>query len=102
MHDVLFVVSYIKLNYFTCVYLIVNLYVSIFIGSPRSSTLTHASTRETSDSHTGSHSVHVSDKDYIVGFGGEVAHETSTLNAYIFFFQLSIPLIYIDLKFTYS
>ena len=30
VHDVLFVFSYIKLNYFTCVYLIINLYTFIF------------------------------------------------------------------------
>ena len=35
MHGVLFVVSYIKLNCFTCVYLIINLYVFIFTGSPK-------------------------------------------------------------------
>ena len=43
---------------------------------------THAPAREMS----GSHSVHVSDEDDTVGFGGEVPHETGTLNAYIFFF----------------
>jgi len=30
VHDVLFVVRYIKLNSFTCVYLIINLYTFIF------------------------------------------------------------------------
>ena len=30
VHDVLFVFSYIKLNYFTCVYLIIDLYTFIF------------------------------------------------------------------------
>ena len=62
---------------------------------------THAPAREMSDSHTGSRSVHVSGKDDTAGVGGEVPHETGTLNAYIFFFQLSVPLIYIDFKFTY-
>ena len=106
MHDVLFVISYIKLNCFTCVYLIINLYVSIFTGSPRISMPTHSVAREMSDNNSGnrfgSRSVHVRGEDDIVGVGGEVTHETGTLNAYIFFFQLSIPLIYFVCKFTYS
>ena len=96
MHDVLFVVSYIKLKFFTCVYLIINLYVSIFIGSPRRSMPTHAPVVEMSDNHSSSLCVHVSDKDQdIVGVRGEVPHKTGTLNAYIYFFQLSVPLIYV-------
>ena len=103
VHDVLFVVSYIKLNCFTCVYLIINLYVSIFTGSPRCSMPTHGSAGEMSGNHSGSLSVHVSDEDHdTVGVRGEVPHERGTLNAYIYFFQLSVPLIYIDFKFTYS
>ena len=103
MHDVLFVVSYIKLNCFTCAYLIINLYVSIFIGSPRHSMSTHASAGEMSGNHSSSRSVHVSDEDQdTVGVGGEVPHKIGTLNAYIYFFQLSVPLIYIDFKFTYN
>ena len=104
MHDILFVVSYIKLNCFTCVYLIINLYVSIFTGSPRRSILTHAPAGETSRSHSGSPSVYVSGEDQdTVGVGGEVIpHEAGTINAYIYLFQLSVPLIYIDFKFTYS
>ena len=103
MHDVLFVVSYIKLNCFTCVYLIINFHVSIFRGSPRRSMPTNAQAREMTDSHSGSHSVHVSGEDHVtIGVGGEVPHEIGTLNAYIYFFQLSVPLIYIDFKFTYS
>ena len=86
MHDVLFVVSYIKLNGFTCVYVIINLYVSIFTGSPRRPTSTHAPVGESSDSHSSSHSVHVSGKEDTASVDGEVPHETSTLNAYIFFF----------------
>ena len=62
---------------------------------------THAPTREPSGSHSGSHSVHVSDEEDTVAVGGEVPHETGTLNAYIYFFQLLVPLIYIDFKFTY-
>ena len=87
MHDVLFVVSYIKLKCFTCVYLINYLYVSIFTGSPRRPTPTHAPTGKLSDNHYGSCSVHVREEDNIVGVDGEVPHKTSTLNAYIFFFQ---------------
>ena len=60
---------------------------------------THAPIREMS----GSHSVHVSGEDQdTVGVDGEVPHEIGTLNAYTYFFQLSVPLIYIDFKFTYS
>ena len=45
---------------------------------------------------SGSRSVHVSDEDRdIAGVDGEVPHETGTLNAYIYFLQLSIPLIYV-------
>ena len=64
--------------------------------------ITHAPAREMSGSHTGSRSMHVSGEDDTTGVGGEVPHETGTLNAYIFFFQLSLPLIYIDFNFTYS
>ena len=48
---------------------------------------THALAGGMSGNHSGSCSVHVSDKDHdIVGVGGEVPHETTTLNAYIYFF----------------
>ena len=64
---------------------------------------TYALAGEMSDNHFRSRSLHVSDEDQdIVGVDGEVPHETGTLNAYIYFFQLSVPLIYIDFKFTYS
>ena len=63
---------------------------------------THAPAREMSGSHTGSRFVHVSGEDDTAGVSGEVPHEIGTLNAYIFFFQLSVPLIYIDFNFTYS
>ena len=103
VHDVLFVVIFIKLIFFTCVYLIINLYVSIFIGSPRRSMPTYALAGEMSSNHSRSRSVPVSDEDQdTVGVGGEVHHETGTLNAYIYFFQLSVPLIYIDFKFTFN
>ena len=60
--------------------------------------MTHAPTGEMSDNHFGSHSVHVSDENkHIVGVSGEVPHETGTLNAYIYFFQLSVPLIYVSI-----
>ena len=45
---------------------------------------THAPTGEMSDNHSGSHSVHASveTSDTVgVGVGGEVPHETGTLNA---------------------
>ena len=67
--------------------------VSIFTGSPRRSAPTHTPTKEMSGSHTGSRTMHVSSEDDTVGVGGEVPHEIGTLNAYIFFFQLSVPLI---------
>ena len=47
---------------------------------------THALSREMSDKHTGSHSVHVNGEDYTAGVGGQVPHETGTLTAYIIFF----------------
>ena len=47
---------------------------------------THAPAREMSSNHTGIRSVHASDEDDTAGIGGEVPHETSTLDAYIFFF----------------
>ena len=64
---------------------------------------THAPAGEPSGNHSGSRSVHVSGvtPDTVV-VGGEALHEIGTLNAYIYFFQLSVPLIYIDFKFTYS
>ena len=45
--------------------------------------------------------VHMSGKDEdTIGVGGEDPNKIGRLNAYICFFQLSVPLIYIDLKFT--
>ena len=64
--------------------------------------LAHTPAREMSGSHTGSRSVHANDEDGIGGVDGEVPHEIGTLNEYIFFFQLSVPLIFIDFNFTYS
>ena len=87
-YDVIFVVSYIKLNCFTCVYLIINLYVSIFTSSPMRPMSTHAPTREPSGSHSGSLFVHASSEEDIAGVSGKVPHETCTLNEYIFFFEL--------------
>ena len=51
-------------------YLTINFYVSIFTGSPKCSTLTHAPAREMSSSHSGSYYVHVSDKEDTAGVGG--------------------------------
>ena len=46
---------------------------------------TYALAGEMSGNHSSSCSVHVSDEDQdIVGVGGEVPHETGTLNAYIY------------------
>ena len=111
MHDVLFVVSYIKLKFFTCVYLIINLYASIFTGSPRHSLLTYALVGEMSGSHfgscTGSRSMHVSDEDQdTIGVDGEVPHETGTLNAYVFIlvistFNLSLFKIHLQLMYVF-
>ena len=53
-HDVFFVVSYIKLNCFTCVYLIINLDVSIFTDEARRPATPHAPAGELSGSHSGS------------------------------------------------
>ena len=54
---------------------------------------TYAPTGEMSDNHSRTRSVYVSSEDDTAGVGGEVPHETGTLNAYIFFFQLLVPLI---------
>ena len=60
---------------------------------------THTPVGEMSDNL----SVHMSGKDQdTIGVGGGDPNEIGRLNAYIYFFQLSVPLIYIDFKFTYS
>ena len=79
-----------------------NLHVSIFTGSPMRHMLTHAPTGEPRGSHSGSFSMHTSGEDDTTSVGGEVPHETGTLNEYIYFFQLSVPLVYINVKFTYN
>ena len=57
---------------------------------------TYTLTREINSSHFGSCFAYVSDEDQdTVGVDGEVPHEIGTLNAYIYFFQLSVPLIYV-------
>jgi len=101
-HDVFFVVSYIKLNCFTCVYLIINLDVSIFTDEGRPAT-PHTSATEPSGSHSGSRggshsgSRDAEDVDDDSAVGGEVPPTPGTLNAYFFFFQLSqVQLICID------
>ena len=64
---------------------------------------THAPAGKMSGSHSSSRSVHVSvATPDTVGASGEAPHEIGTLNAYIYFFQLSVALIYIDFKFTYN
>ena len=66
-------------------YLIINLYVSIFTGSTRRSMPTHAPTGEISGNHSSTCSVHVSvETPNTIGVGGEVPHEIGTLNAYIY------------------
>ena len=91
-HDVFFVVSYIKLNCFTCVYLIINLDVSIFTDEGRPAT-PHTSATEPSGSH-GSHSGSrggsrdAEDVDDDSAVGGEVPPPPGTLNAYIFFLSV--------------
>ena len=86
-HDVFFVVSYIKLNCFTCVYLIINLDVSTFTDEAMRPATPHAPAREPSGSHSGSRDAE--DLEDEAAVGGEVPLEPGTLNAYIFFFQLS-------------
>ena len=86
MHDVFFVVSYIKLNCFTCVYLIINLDVSLFTDEARHPTTPHAPTGEPSGSHSGSHNTE--DLEDEAAVGGEVPLEPGTLNAYIFFLSV--------------
>ena len=54
-----------------CMFLIIDLYVSIFTGSPRRSMPTYALAGEMSGSHSSSRFVHVSDEDQdIVCVGG--------------------------------
>ena len=64
---------------------------------------TYALAGEMSNNHSGSRYVYASDEDKdTAGVGGEFPHKTGTLNVYINFFQLLVPLIYIDFKFTYN
>ena len=96
-HDVFFVVSYIKLNCFTCVYLIINLDVSIFTDEGRPAT-PHTSATQPSGSHSGSRggsrggshsgSRETEDVDDDSAVGGEVPPTPGTLNAYIFFLSV--------------
>ena len=60
----------------------------------------HAVTGEPSGSHSGSRSLGDIDDDTTGAIGGE-APPKGILNA-LFFFQLSVPLIFIDFKFSYS
>jgi len=85
-HDVFFVVSYIKLNCFTCVYLIINLDVSIFTDEATRPATPHTPATEPSGSHSGSRDAEDVDDDSAVG--GEVPPPPGTLNAYIFFLSV--------------
>ena len=60
----------------------------------------HAPAGEPSGSHSGSRSLGDIDDDTTAAVGGEAPPE-GILNA-PFFFQSSIPLIFIDFKFSYS
>ncbi len=84
-HDVFFVASYIKLNSFTCVYLIINLDVSIFTDGATRPETPRAPTGEPSGSHSGSHDVEDIEEEAAVS--GEVPLQPGTLNE--FFFSLS-------------
>lgn len=85
-HDVFFVVSYIKLNCFTCVYLIFNLDVSIFTDEATRPAMPHAPAGEPSGSHSCSHDTE--DLEDEAAVGGEVPLEPGTLNAYIVFLSV--------------
>ena len=90
MHDVFFVVSYIKLNCFTCVYLIINLDVSIFTDEATHPVTPHTPATEPSGSRGGSHSGSrdAEDVEDEATVGGEVPPQPGTLNAYIFFLSV--------------
>ena len=95
-HDVFFVVSYIKLNCFTCVYLIINLDVSIFTDEATRPAMPHTPAGEPSDNHSGSRepsgshsgSRDAEDVEDEAAVGGEVPPTPGTLNAYIFFLSV--------------
>ena len=97
VHDVLFVVNYIKLNCFTCIYLINNLYVSIFTGSPRHSMLTYALAGEMSGSHSSSTLCACERRGsrYCWFRWGGSPRDRYIKCIYLYFFQLSVPLIYV-------
>ena len=90
-HDVFFVVSYIKLNCFTCVYLIINLDVSIFTYDATCPATPHALAGEPSGNHSGSRDAE--DLEDEAAVGGEVPLELGTLNAYIFFLSVVTGII---------
>ena len=66
---------------------------------PRCPTTPHAPAGEPNGSHSGSLSLGDIDDDTIAAIGGEAPPE-GILN--VLFFQLSVPLIFIDFKFRYS
>ena len=90
-HDVFFVASYIKLNYFTCVYLIINLDVSIFTDGATRPETPRAPAGEPSNNHSGSRDGE--DLEDEAAVGGEVPLQPGTLNAYIFFLSAVIGTI---------
>ena len=90
-HDVFFVASYIKLNSFTCVYLIINLDVSIFTDGATRPETPRAPAGEPSGSHSGSRDIEDIEDEAAVG--GEVPLQPGTLNAYIFFLSAVIGTI---------
>ena len=65
----------------------INLDVSIFTDEATHPMMPHASAGEPSGNHSGSGDV--DDLEDEAAIGGEVPLEPRTLNAYIFFFQLS-------------
>jgi hypothetical protein len=81
-HDVFFVACYIKLNSFTCVYLIINLDVFIFTDGATRPETPRAPAGEPSGSHSGSRNVEDIEEEAAVG--GEVPLEPGTLNAFFF------------------
>ena len=74
------------MNCFTCVYLIINLDVSIFTDEATRPATPHAPAGEPSGNHSGSHDAE--DLEDEAAVGGEVPDEPGTLNAYIFFLSV--------------
>ena len=90
-HDVFFVACYIKLNSFTCVYLIINLDVFIFTDGATRPEMPRAPAGEPSGSHSGSRDIEDIEDEAAVG--GEGPLQPGTVNAYIFFLSAVIGTI---------